>query len=78
MKRRYFYKSSELLGNLLPSSSLIYIAKGGYLIGKQMEEVFQVPMIGVSTVRDGNGMKEKNWTSCRCTSKLYSKPIDFD
>ena len=24
-----------------------------------MKEVFQVPMIGVSTVRDGNGLKEK-------------------
>ena len=38
---------------------IIYIARGGYLIEKQMREVFQVPMIGVSTVRDGNGMKEK-------------------
>lgn len=38
---------------------IIYIARGGYLIGKQMKEVFQVPMIGVSTVRDGNGLKEK-------------------
>lgn len=38
---------------------IIYIARGGYLIGKQMREVFQVSMIGVSTVRDGNGMKEK-------------------
>lgn len=38
---------------------IIYIARGGYLIGKQMREVFQVPMIGVSTVRNGNGMKEK-------------------
>ena len=38
---------------------IIYIARGGYLIGKQMREVLQVPMIGVSTVRDGNGMKEK-------------------
>lgn len=38
---------------------IIYIARGGYLIGKQMREVFQVPMIGVSTVRDGDGLKEK-------------------
>lgn len=38
---------------------IIYIARGGYLIGKQMKEVFQVPMIGVSTVRDGNSIKEK-------------------
>lgn len=38
---------------------IIYIARGGYLIGKQMKEVFQVPMIGVSTVRDGNSLKEK-------------------
>lgn len=38
---------------------IIYIARGGYLIGKQMEEAFQVPMIGVSTVRDGNSLKEK-------------------
>lgn len=57
---------------------IIYIARGGYLIGKQMKEVFQVPMIGVSTVRDGNGLKEKNWTSCRCTSKLYSESSNFN
>lgn len=38
---------------------IIYIARGGYLIGKQMKEVLQIPMIGVSTVRDGNGLKEK-------------------
>lgn len=38
---------------------IIYIARGGYLIGKQMKDVFQVPMIGVSTVRDGNSLKEK-------------------
>ena len=57
---------------------IIYIAKGGYLIGKQMREVFQVPMIGVSTVRDGNGGEGKNRASCCYTSKLYSKPIDFD
>lgn len=38
---------------------IIYIARGGYLIGKQMKEAFQVPMIGVSTVRDGNSIKEK-------------------
>lgn len=38
---------------------IIYIARGGYLIGKRMKDVFQVPMIGVSTVRDGNGLKEK-------------------
>lgn len=38
---------------------IIYIAKGGYLIGREMREVFNVPMIGIGTSRDGNGFKEK-------------------
>lgn len=31
---------------------IIYIAKGGYLIGREMREVFDVPMIGIGTSRD--------------------------
>lgn len=38
---------------------IIYIAKGGYLIGREMREVFNVPMIGIGTSRDGNNFKEK-------------------
>ena len=38
---------------------IIYIAKGGYLIGREMREVFNVPMIGIGTSRDGNDLKEK-------------------
>ena len=38
---------------------IIYIAKGGYLIGREMREVFDVPMIGIGTSRDGNSFKEK-------------------
>ena len=38
---------------------IIYIAKGGYLIGREMREVFDVPMIGIGTSRDGNNFKEK-------------------
>ena len=37
---------------------IIYIAKGGYLIGREMREVFDVPMIGIGTSRDGNSFKE--------------------
>ena len=38
---------------------IIYIAKGGYLIGREMREVFDVQMIGIGTSRDGNNFKEK-------------------
>lgn len=38
---------------------IIYIAKGGYLIGREMRDVFDVPMIGIGTSRDGNNFKEK-------------------
>ena len=38
---------------------IIYIAKGGYLIGREMRDVFNVPMIGIGTSRDGNNFKEK-------------------
>lgn len=36
---------------------VIYIAKAGYLIGKTMSEVFEVPLIGISAVRKGNKLK---------------------
>lgn len=37
---------------------IIYIAKGGYLIGKSFENVFNVPLIGIKTERRGNKVKD--------------------
>lgn len=36
---------------------IIYIAKGGYLIGKSFSEFFKVPLIGIKTERTGNKIK---------------------
>ena len=33
---------------------VIYVARAGYLIGKEMSEVFEVPMVGISATREGN------------------------
>lgn len=38
---------------------VIYLAKGGYLIGKSMCSVFKVPLVAVGAVRDGNALKEQ-------------------
>lgn len=38
---------------------VIYLAKGAYLIGKSMSDVFGVPLIAVGSTRDGNELKEK-------------------
>ena len=37
---------------------IVYIAKGGYLIGKAFQEVFNCRMIGVDATRKGNKIKE--------------------
>lgn len=37
---------------------IVYIAKGGYLIGKAFQEVFNCRMIGVDAERSGNKLKE--------------------
>lgn len=37
---------------------VIYVARAGYLIGKEMSEVFEVPMVGISATREGNKLKE--------------------
>lgn len=36
---------------------VIYVAKAGYLIGKVMSDVFNVPLIGINSERKGNGLK---------------------
>lgn len=38
---------------------VIYVAKAGYLIGKVMSDVFEIPLIGISAVRKGNGLKNE-------------------
>lgn len=38
---------------------VVYVAKGGYLIGKDIAEYFQVPYIGIHAQREGNKTKEK-------------------
>lgn len=37
---------------------IIYIAKGGYLIGKSFKNVFNVPLIGIKAKRRGNKIKD--------------------
>ena len=37
---------------------IIYVAKAGYLIGREMKRVFDVPLVGISASREGNGLKE--------------------
>ena len=38
---------------------VIYLAKGGYLIGKSMCSVLKVPLVAVGSVREGNALKEQ-------------------
>ena len=37
---------------------IVYVAKAGYLIGKEMKNVFNVPLVGISATREGNALKE--------------------
>lgn len=37
---------------------IVYVAKAGYLIGKEMKDVFNVPLVGISATREGNHLKE--------------------
>lgn len=37
---------------------IVYVAKAGYLIGKEMKDVFNVPLVGISATREGNRLKE--------------------
>lgn len=38
---------------------VIYLAKGAYLIGKSMSDVFGAPLIAIGSNREGNELKEK-------------------
>lgn len=38
---------------------VIYLAKGAYLIGKSMSDVFGVPLIAIGSTREGNKLKER-------------------
>lgn len=37
---------------------IVYVAKAGYLIGREMKDVFNVPLVGISATREGNDLKE--------------------
>lgn len=37
---------------------LIYVAKAGYLVGKPMKKICNVPLVGISASRGGNSLKE--------------------
>lgn len=37
---------------------IVYVAKAGYLIGREMKTVFHVPLVGISATREGNALKE--------------------
>lgn len=37
---------------------VIYIARGGYIIGRAMEAGFRVPLLGIEARRSGRGVKE--------------------
>lgn len=37
---------------------VIYIARGGYLIGKAMSDVFHTPLLAINSQRHGNSLKE--------------------
>ena len=37
---------------------VIYIARGGYLIGKEISDYFNVPCVGIHAERRGGGVKE--------------------
>lgn len=37
---------------------IVYVAKAGYLIGREMKYVFNVPLVGISATREGNALKE--------------------
>lgn len=37
---------------------IVYVAKAGYLIGREMKDVFNVPLVGISATREGNALKE--------------------
>ncbi len=38
---------------------VVYVAKGGYLIGKDIAEYFKVPYVGIFAQREGNDAKAK-------------------
>jgi hypoxanthine phosphoribosyltransferase len=38
---------------------VVYVAKGGYLIGKDIAEYFQIPYLGIYAQREGNEAKAK-------------------
>lgn len=37
---------------------VVYIARGGYIIGRAMQAGFGVPLVGIGAVRQGNSVKE--------------------
>lgn len=48
---------AEEIQNSFSPDLVIYVAKGGYLIGKYMNSVFKVDMLGIVATRKGNDLK---------------------
>lgn len=45
------------LSELYRPDIVIYVAKGGYIIGREMSKIFGVPLIGIEAIRKGNSIK---------------------
>ena len=50
---------AEDIGKTYQPDLVIYIARGGYLIGEEMAVYFQVPLVGIHAEREGGGLKDK-------------------
>lgn len=56
LKSKCFTWTKELKKQYSPDI-IIYVAKAGYLIGKEMSSGFGVPLIGINAERKGNNLK---------------------
>ena len=48
----------ELIKPAYAPELVIYIARGGYIIGRAMQAGFRVPLVGIGATRKGNSIKE--------------------
>lgn len=48
----------ELIKPTYAPELVIYIARGGYIIGRAMQAGFRVPLVGIGATRKGNSIKE--------------------
>ena len=52
-------KLAQIVGKDYKPDLVVYIARGGYLIGKDIADYFHVPCVGIYAERRGGGLKEK-------------------